>query len=294
MTTRPDEHNYAGSELLYNALMRPALAEAVALLGLPPSGGRVLDAGCGPGGAFPLLRGPIGPRGRIVGVDFSPAHLAAARGEIRAHGLRGTVGLVRASLAGRLPFRDGAFDVIWAADVLFPSLFADPAKVVIELARTLRPGGTCAIFYGNWLRPLFLPGYARLEHLICAAKELANATARPWEGDRHPERAAVWLRAAGFEEAQTRPLTVVHRAPLPPGVREYLGDYALYGQHGANSGPGYYAAAIAAHGAAVGLGDADRRLWARIANPRSAHFVLDDPDYYCVVPALLALGRKAR
>ena len=36
---------------------------------------------------------------------------------------------------------------------------------------TLKPGGTLAIHFSNWLRTIFLPGYARLEHLILAAME---------------------------------------------------------------------------------------------------------------------------
>lgn len=57
---------------------RPARLRAIEQLGLRP-GDRVLDIGCGTGLNHRPLSDRIGPTGRIVGVDASPAMLAQAR-----------------------------------------------------------------------------------------------------------------------------------------------------------------------------------------------------------------------
>lgn len=62
-----DDRNldYADTEYLYNRLMAPALAGALAALGLRP-GWRVLDAGCGPGGVLPVLAAGVAPGGDML------------------------------------------------------------------------------------------------------------------------------------------------------------------------------------------------------------------------------------
>jgi len=55
--------------------------KAVASLNLKP-GGRVLDAGCGPGGSFPYLADAVGSSGEVVGVEISPQISINARNRI--------------------------------------------------------------------------------------------------------------------------------------------------------------------------------------------------------------------
>ncbi|BCJ38100.1 hypothetical protein Athai_56030 [Actinocatenispora thailandica] len=105
------------------------LAEARARL-VPPAGrpGAVLvDLGCGGGLLAPWLAG----RGyRHVGVDPVSISLALAR----EHGvtpLRGD--------AYRVPLASGCADVVVAGELL--EHVADPARVIAEAARLLRPGG---------------------------------------------------------------------------------------------------------------------------------------------------------
>lgn len=277
------EHDYAESALLYDAFMEPSLRAAIALLNLPPHHARVLDAGCGPGGAFPLLYEAIGPSGEIVGVDSSDAHLAKAREQIVLHGLEKVAKLEKLNLAEDLPFPQNSFDAVWAAEVIFPNAFRHPAELVRRLKAVLKPQGTLAIMYGNWLRPLYLPGYARLEHLICAAKELENAQGLRWDGQAHPEWALHWLREAGLTHVRLDILPVHYSSPLPDKVREYVGAYGLRK---------YYTEAIEAYGAAVGMGQEDKDLWERISNPQGPDYLLDQPDYYCAAFALFARGQK--
>jgi SAM-dependent methyltransferase len=121
-----------------------------AQLGLRP-GDALLDVGCGSGRhAFEAAR-----RGAaVVAFDYAEAELKEVRNTFEAMVAAGEVPAFR--LAGRvlgdgttLPFRDGAFDRIIAAEVL--EHIPDDDFAIVELARVLRPGGTMAVTVPAWL-----------------------------------------------------------------------------------------------------------------------------------------------
>jgi ubiquinone/menaquinone biosynthesis C-methylase UbiE len=118
------------------ALDLPAQAVEDALLALVPEDepGRLLDIGTGTGRVLELLA----PRVRhALGVDASKAMLALARARLSNPGLDHCS--VRLADMYRLPFADGSFDTAVLQMVLH---FAeDPAGVVAEATRVLRPGG---------------------------------------------------------------------------------------------------------------------------------------------------------
>ena len=96
------------------------------------AGDRILDLGCGTG---ELTRALAAAGLRVAGCDISRQMLLRAprdRG-----GCAGWVQL--ASGWRRLPFASAAFDVVVAASVL--EYVAEPAAVLCECARVLRPGG---------------------------------------------------------------------------------------------------------------------------------------------------------
>ena len=90
--------------------------------------GRILDAGCGPGGNGAWLA----THGRVVGVDLSRDGLAFVRDR------RPETAPVCATLE-RLPFDDASFDVVVAITVLY--CVDDDRASIRELARVVRPGG---------------------------------------------------------------------------------------------------------------------------------------------------------
>ncbi len=109
----------------------PAMVLALGI----PSGARILEVGCGRGIALPVLAQLCEPR-RLVGLDIDPALLQEAAANLRHHG---TTAELRAADVRRMPFDDGAFDVI----VDFGTLFhiARPQAASAEIARVLAPGG---------------------------------------------------------------------------------------------------------------------------------------------------------
>jgi SAM-dependent methyltransferase len=117
------------------------------------AGDLLLDLGCGAGRhAFEAFR-----RGaRVVALDYSAgelkdviALLAAMEGAGEAGDRPDALGAAVNGDATRLPFADGAFDRVIAAEVL-EHIPADEAAMR-ELARVLRPGGTMAVTVPAWL-----------------------------------------------------------------------------------------------------------------------------------------------
>ena len=96
---------------------------------------RVLDVGCGKG----RFARALSSRGaRVVAFDLSWAMLAEGRGLDRVRGM-----------AGRLPFRTAAFDLVIAVEV-FEHL--EPARldgVIAEAQRVLRPAGLLLVLDKN-------------------------------------------------------------------------------------------------------------------------------------------------
>ena len=100
-------------------------------------GDRVLEIACGTGLNFPHLRQLIGERGRVVGVDLTPAMLDLARQAIARRGWQNVA--VREADAAQLPFADAAFEKVFCAFAL--NIIPEYEQAVAEARRVLVPGG---------------------------------------------------------------------------------------------------------------------------------------------------------
>jgi ubiquinone/menaquinone biosynthesis C-methylase UbiE len=95
---------------------------------------RVLDLGCGPGdGTTRIASGGA----TAIGLDYSEGMLEKARHEA------GTRGRLTRGDAGRLPFKDGAFDKVVCTNSFhhYPDHFA----ALKEVRRVLKPGGVLVL-----------------------------------------------------------------------------------------------------------------------------------------------------
>ncbi len=99
----------------------------------PVAGRRVLEVGAGSGRDL-LALARVGAIGFVL--DYSPASLRLVRRQAEEQGL--TVLLVQAD-ALRMPFRDGAFDIVYHQGLL--EHFRDPLPLLRENARIVACGG---------------------------------------------------------------------------------------------------------------------------------------------------------
>ena len=113
----------AGGEFVFVPERIPIFVSAVV-----GPGRQVLDLGCRSGAVTEHFLGG----NEVTGVDVDPSALerAAERGIIP----------VRANAEDTLPFEDASFDAVVAGELL--EHVRDPAAVVDEVRRVLRPGGT--------------------------------------------------------------------------------------------------------------------------------------------------------
>jgi demethylmenaquinone methyltransferase / 2-methoxy-6-polyprenyl-1,4-benzoquinol methylase len=114
------------------------------------AGGSALDVACGTGKLTAALAAAVGPEGRVLGIDLSPAMLGEAR---RAYGdLPGVEFRVGNALA--LPVEGGSFD---AATIAFGMRNLSSFEAGFrEMARTVRSGGRVACLELSVPRPRFM------------------------------------------------------------------------------------------------------------------------------------------
>jgi SAM-dependent methyltransferase len=116
---------------LYEAGTRRLLAAAGIRRGL-----RVADLGCGVGLVTALLAELVGPRGHVVGIDASAAHLAQARQRLRPGGPNLRFVEASATDTGLPP---GSFDLVYCRFLLIH--LPEPRRALGEMHALLRPGG---------------------------------------------------------------------------------------------------------------------------------------------------------
>ncbi|MCU0767714.1 MAG: methyltransferase domain-containing protein [Gammaproteobacteria bacterium] len=154
---------------------------AVAAIG---AGQTVVDLGCGAGADACVAALLVGPRGRVVGVDCTPAMVAKARASAALAGLS-QVEMYESDMA-RLPLPDGCADVVISNGAI--NLVADKTRVLAEACRVLRPGGRLQI--ADMVKD------PAVEQSTCCSS--ADSWADCVSGTLDPDAFVALLRAAGF------------------------------------------------------------------------------------------------
>lgn len=201
-------------------------ARLLELAGVAP-GQSVLDVGSGVGEPALSAARAVGPTGCVVGIDISPAMVAAAR---EAAGGLGNVDFVvhdietAALPKGRFDVALGRWSLMFAADR--PELL----RVVADL---LKPGGILAA--AVWGAPDRVPVISLAFRVI--SRRLALDPPPPGPGPfsmADPQALEGELRGAGFLRVEIHPLiipftfssvaefTSFSRDVLPPGMRQLL------------------------------------------------------------------------
>ncbi|WP_186781630.1 MULTISPECIES: cyclopropane-fatty-acyl-phospholipid synthase family protein [unclassified Streptomyces] len=264
------------------AFMAPTVEQAVGLLDLAGSR-RVLDVGTGAGGGMVALARAAGEQARVLGVDRNESALALARRHAADEGVLHQVRTEAADLleVAAKASEEGRYDAIWASDAIWPGNVEDPASAVAQLAEALVPGGVLALFTSNYYSSTFLPGHARLERQLLTASELDWGI--PADGPHHYARHLHWLTAAGLRDLR---LHVLPRIGFPadsdPAVRPYLEDVVW---------PQLLAGARS-QGTEAGMTRKDLARAEALLTPGNPEYVVDEPGYYLVHPALLVTGLR--
>jgi 2-polyprenyl-6-hydroxyphenyl methylase/3-demethylubiquinone-9 3-methyltransferase len=191
----------AGPAAILHAINRPRVDFYLKELG-DLTGRRVLDAGCGGG----LVARELAAAGaEVVGVDRSLGSLGVARRAVDR-----SIGSFR-PVQGRLeqlPFADGSFDAVVAADVL--EHLPDLPAAVAELARVLAPGGGFVFDTVNRTSWSWFTAVFGLEQVL----RMVPRGTHDWRLFIRPEELERLLRGASLQ-----PVTLTGLAPrIGPGV----------------------------------------------------------------------------
>lgn len=176
----------------------------------------VLDAGCGAGIVTAALRDRL-PRGRVIGVDASPAMIAAARARLGDDVELHVCDLHALALAEPVDALLSTATLHWVPD---------HARLWRHLHALLRPGARVAVQFGghgNVAAPE--RAMAALARQPPFAAHLAPFTS-PWTFDT-AETAAAELAAAGFADVDT---WLARREARPADVRRFLGTSVAPGE----------------------------------------------------------------
>jgi SAM-dependent methyltransferase len=123
--------------LKISSLLDATTRAALATVDVRP-GWRVLECGCGPLGAMPILADLVGPSGSVVGIDFTASTVDRARSVVTELGLSN----VQVRVAD---VNDPTADVGGPYDLAFSRCFLmhqrDPLHTLTRIREALRPGG---------------------------------------------------------------------------------------------------------------------------------------------------------
>ena len=109
----------------------------------PKPGETILAVGCGTGVNVLAISKLLGPSGKVVGIDNSPAMLSVARSSASADNVE-----YRQMAVEEMDFPEASFDGIVCTQVL--GYVADPVPVIRSLLRVAKPGGRVFVAETDW------------------------------------------------------------------------------------------------------------------------------------------------
>lgn len=158
----------------------PETTWTIDLLQIQPAD-QVLEIGFGAGKAIERIAARI-TQGHITGIDLSQTMVRSASQRNKQYIKAGLVTLQQGDIAA-LPFAEAQFDKILSIQTFY--FWRDPAQVMTDILRILKPGGTVAITLstGRIDQPTNLPFQAQIEEQVLPhMQHIGFADARIEEG----------------------------------------------------------------------------------------------------------------
>jgi len=198
-----------------------------ALASLKP-GETVVDLGSGAGIDAFLAGKRVGPSGRVIGVDMTPAMLDRARSNLGGYRDRNGLDNVEFRLGEieNLPVADNSADIVISNCVI--NLSPDKSRVWREIFRVLKPGGRVSISDLALLAPLparIRESVTALVACIGGAVSVAETLGMAKEAGLVDVSAATKAYPAEAIAEISDPLYREMTAALPPG--KTFGDYVV-------------------------------------------------------------------
>lgn len=191
------------------------------LAGLP--GGRLLDAGCGPGALAHSLLASERQDYEVTALDQSPAMMShCANNAPKPEKLHAYVGDLEA-----LPFADGTFDITVVTGALE---YTRTRRAITELARVTRPGGVVITSMLNPISPYWITNWFLFAPALRALGAVERALGVRTDRRHGSPRSGIWavrpsdlqamLRYAGLSRTE---LTYLAPTLLVPPLDRFPG-----------------------------------------------------------------------
>ena len=231
----------------------------------------VLDAGSGSGSYLPLIRRRVGTGARLVAMDFAEENV-----ELLPQRFPDAPALLGSVLT--LPFRTGAFDGVWCANVL---QYFDDADVLVslrEMARVVKRGGIVAVKDVDMTALRISPAPPLLgAHLAEACIRGDDATVQSFGSLRGRELGG-FLERSGLANVVQKVVPIEYRAPLSEAATSLWADWLPY---------------LAGLAIEKGVPDEDFEVWRRVSTRQDAASFIAQPGFYACELQVVAVGRVA-
>lgn len=198
-------------------VLRVAINDLKRLIGEPlPQGGVLLDAGCGQGKSFRLLRDAFQPS-RLIGLDADPSSLALAQAEAEREGISLDV---HAADCARMPLPDHSVDIVFCHQTFHH--LVEQERALGEFWRVLKPGGwllfaeSTKAYIDTWVIRWFFRHPMEVQKSAEEYLAMLRSQGFAFEAKNVSYPYLWWSRAKDFGLLERWGL----RAPPPPGQRE--------------------------------------------------------------------------
>jgi len=160
-------------------------------------GANVLDVAAGRGAVLFPAAAKVGTSGRVMGIDFTAAMVRETAKDIESRKIANAE--IRQMDAEQMEFDDAAFDCVTCGFALW--MFDNPARVLQEFHRVLKPGGRVAL--STWAADN--PSQVWCHEVLRSFQPVSAAKVSPAKNDSRfdtPLELQTALQQAGFADIQ--------------------------------------------------------------------------------------------